>query len=235
MSEPENPAREAVEEAQRAAALSSARSSTAGTLNPTGHDGPPRLRAVAAGAGPQPQPKPQPGEAHRATPMPAPEILPGPTPMSPRRPDPADARPTAMERAMHGLRAALPLVQKVLPLLEGQVFTVLSNLLAAPHPAPPPPADLSPLEGSLADMRTRHMELFNQVLQQNASLKRLAERLEQVQAAADRNALEQKDLRESLRSVARRANGIAIAALCLLAASLAANLFLFLHFQRILH
>jgi hypothetical protein len=139
-------------------------------------------------------------------------------------------RPTGMQRAVNGLRIALPLVRKVLPLLEGQVFTTLSNLLA-PQPAPPP-ADLSPLEGSLADLKSRHMELFNRLGEQSAALKRLTERLDQVQAAADRNALEQKELRDGLRTVGRKANLIAMLALCLLALSLGANLFLFLHFQR---
>ncbi len=146
--------------------------------------------------------------------------------------EPQLLRPTGMQRAMQGLRIALPIVRKVLPLLEGQVFTTLSNLLA-PQPAPPP-ADLSPLEGSLADLKTRHMELFNRLGEQNAALKRLAERLDQVQEAADRNALEQKELRDGLRSVGRKANLIAIVALCLLALSLAANVFLFMHFQRVL-
>jgi hypothetical protein len=139
-----------------------------------------------------------------------------------------------MDRALHGLRAALPLVQKVLPLLEGQVLTTLSNLLLPPHSAAPPTPDLSPLEGTLADLKIRHMELFNQLTQQNTSLKRLADRLDQVQESSERNANEQKVLGQNLQAVGRKANLVAIAALCLLALSLVANVYLFVHFQHAL-
>jgi hypothetical protein len=153
-----------------------------------------------------------------------------------RPPEPQVLRPSGLERALRGLRAALPVVQKVLPLLEGQIFTAASNLLA-PHVAPRP-ADLTPLESGLADLRARHAELSNRLADQNQALKRVADRLEerldQVQAAADRNALEQKELRDSLVSAGRKANLVAVLAVCLLALSVAANLFLFLHFQRAL-
>jgi hypothetical protein len=136
--------------------------------------------------------------------------------------------PAGLERALAGLRAALPIVQKVLPVLDGQFLTALSNLIA-PHP-PAQATDLSPLETGLADLRLRHIELFNKVGEQNTALKRMVERLEKVQDAAERNALEQQELRESLESVGRKANAVAIGALALLAVSLAVNVFLFLHF-----
>jgi hypothetical protein len=136
--------------------------------------------------------------------------------------------PAGLERALSGLRAALPIVQKVLPVLDGQFLTALSNLIGPHHPAPA--TDLSPLETGLADLRLRHIELFNKVGEQNTALKRMVERLEKVQDAAERNALEQQELRESLESVGRKANAVAIGALALLAVSLAVNVFLFLHF-----
>lgn len=214
--------------------------------NASGHDLPGRLRAAAEGAAPQPGPKPEPrprpesgpAEPRRVSPAAAPEILPGRASRNPGPPRSAQSRtagsPTVMDRAMHGLRAALPLVQKVLPLLEGQVLTTLSNLLLPPHPVAPPAPDLSPFEGTLADLKIRHMELFNQIAQQNTSLKRLADRLDQVQESSDRNANEQKKLRQNLQAVGRKANLVALAALCLLALSLAANVYLFVHFEHAL-
>ncbi len=146
--------------------------------------------------------------------------------------------PRALRGAMNGLRIALPWVQKVLPLLDGQLLAAVSNLLA-PHIAAPPPADLKRLESSLADLRARHAELSSRLAEQNQALKHAADRLEsqldQVQSTVDRNTLELKELREGMQTIGRKANLIAIAALCLLALSVAANLFLFLHFQRILH
>jgi hypothetical protein len=207
MSEPQNPARQSVEEELR------------------------------------PAPSAPPSEPRRVRPAAPPQLLPGPASASGRpgtsqprsaAPSPTVSKPTVMDRAMHGLRVALPLVQKVLPLLEGQVFTTLSNLLA-PHPAALPPTDLSPLETSLADLKTRHMDLVGQLAQQNAALKRVTERLDQLQETSSRNEQEQKALREDLQVAGRKANRVAIAALCLLALSLAANIFLFLHFQSTAH
>jgi hypothetical protein len=182
----------------------------------------PRVRSAAV------NPPPEPGETRRVMPMPPPPRGPG------RAAAPSDPpeRPTAMQRVMHGIRSALPLAQKVLPLLDGQILTAISNLLA-PHIAQPgPAADLKPLEGDLADLRTRHIELYGKVIEQSAAIRRVADRLEKVQEASERNAQDHQELKESVEAVGRRANRVAILALCLLAASVATNVFLFLHFKR---
>jgi hypothetical protein len=181
----------------------------------------PRLRAAAGGP-------PEPGETRRVMPMP-------PSPRAPGRPaaaaDPPE-RPTAMQRAMHGIRSALPLVQKVLPLLDGQILTAISNLLG-PHVAhPAPPADFTHLEGDLAEVRTRHIELYGKVIEQSAALRRVADRLEKVHETAERNAQEHQELKESVEAVGRKANRFAILTLSLLAVSIAMNVFLFFHFHR---
>lgn len=193
--------------------------------------------APAPASPPAPEP-PAPADARRLAPPPAPPAAAEPRRIAP--PSPSAPRPTGrelaprqlhpgLERALAGIRAALPLVQKVLPILDGQFLTALSNLLG-PHPTTPPPADLSPLEAGLADLRLRHIELFSKVGEQNTALKRVVERLEKVQDAAERNAQEQQDLKDEIKAVGRKANAVAIAALALLAVSLAVNVFLFLHF-----
>jgi hypothetical protein len=176
----------------------------------------PRLRAVA---------QPEPAEPRRLMPKPAPLGAPA------RDPVPANL-PAPLQRALNGLRSALPFVQKALPIFDGQILTAISNLLN-PHATAPPP-DLAPLEGGLADLRVRHIELFNKVGEQNTTLKRVAEHLEKVQEAADRSAQEQQELKEALKSVGRKANVVAIVALCLLALSIAVNVFLFFRLEPIL-
>jgi hypothetical protein len=46
--------------------------------------------------------------------------------------------PSGAQRAMNLFRAVMPLVQRLLPLLEGNVLTAISNVLT-PRPQAPPP------------------------------------------------------------------------------------------------
>ena len=59
---------------------------------------------------------------------------------------PVSPGPQHGPRHGHVLRVALPFVQKILPLLDGNIGTAVSNILT-PHPPPPPqhpPVDLAP-------------------------------------------------------------------------------------------
>jgi len=150
-----------------------------------------------------------------------------------RMPDQAPDQPSSLQRAVAGVRAAWPFVQKILPLLDGQVVTAVSNLLTPHHP-PAAQVNLAPLESSLADLKTRHGELGEQLTQQNASLKKVEDRLEMVREATDRNTLEQQELMADLKSVGRKVNVIAVLVLLLLAGSIAINVLLFLHIKRVL-
>jgi hypothetical protein len=147
--------------------------------------------------------------------------------------DPAPDQPSSLQRAVNGVRAAWPFVQKILPLLDGQVITAVTNLLTPHHP-PAAQVNLTPLENSLTDLRTRHGELSEQLTVQNTSLKRVEDRLEMVREATDRNTLEQQELLTDLKSVGRKVNVIAVLALLLLAGSIAVNVLLFLHIRRVL-
>ena len=60
----------------------------------------------------------------------------------------------------------------------------------------------------------------------------MADRVEKVQEAAERTAQEHQELKESVEAVGRKANRFAIVALCLLAVSIAMNVFLFISFRR---
>jgi hypothetical protein len=127
----------------------------------------------------------------------------------------------------------------MLPLLDGNFGTVVSNILSPPPPPPPPtPApptvDLAPFERGLADIQAQHRDLRDQFLEQNSSLKRVEDQLELVREATDRNTLEQQELLEDLKTVGNKVNLVAIIAIALLGISVVVNLLLFMHIQRVL-
>src|SRR3984885_5556410 len=83
--------------------------------------------------------------------------------------------PSGVPRPMNAFRAVMPVVQRLLPLLEGNVLTAISNVLT-PRPQAPPPApkiDLPPLQSGLTELQMQHRGLRDQVMEQNATLKRV--------------------------------------------------------------
>jgi hypothetical protein len=173
------------------------------------------------------------------------EPLRGPTPpppgrglASPSSMTPLDV-PSGVQRAVSAIRAALPFVQRILPLLDGNIGTAVSNLLSPHHrlpppPPPPPPVNLAPIENGLAELQTQQRELRNQVVEQNSSLKRVEDQLEMVREATDRNTLEQQELLEDLKGVGNKLNLFALIAMGLLALSVLLNIILYLHILRVL-
>jgi hypothetical protein len=141
-------------------------------------------------------------------------------------------------RAVQGVRAAWPYLQRLLPLLDGNVLTAVSNLLAhkpaAPSGPPPKPVDLGPMEGGITELKTQQRELRSIVLDQDSLIKRLVEQLDQVREATDRNTSEQQDLIDELKAAGRKLNVVAFLAFALLAASIALNVVLYLQIHRLL-
>lgn len=130
---------------------------------------------------------------------------------------------------------ALPFVQKILPLLDGQVIATLANLLTPRPQAPAPPVNLAPLENGVAELQTQQRMLRDQIAGQTASLKKVEDRLEMVQEATDRNTLEQQELLEDLKSVRRKVTVFFVIALLLLLGSIGLNVVLYLYMRGILH
>jgi t-SNARE complex subunit (syntaxin) len=135
------------------------------------------------------------------------------------------------------LRNALPFVQRLLPLLDGNIATTVSSLLASRHhPQAQPSAklDLVPIEDGLAELQTQHQNLRDQVMEQNTSLKRVEDQLEMVREATDRNTLEQQELLEDLKAFGNKVKFVVVIALLLVALGFVMTLALFLHIQRVL-
>jgi hypothetical protein len=164
-----------------------------------------------------------------------------------------DASVNNLQRALQGFRLALPFVQKLLPLLDGHVATVVSNLLS-PQPAAPAqsqgatqprplttaPApqhitvDLTPVEEGLKRLQNSHRELHVQVAEQNTSIRRVEDQLAMVREATDRNTLEQQELMEDLKGIGKKVNVVTLVVLAMLLGSVLLNLILYLHMQRVL-
>jgi len=144
---------------------------------------------------------------------------------------------SGIEWMMGLVKQVVPFVQKLLPLLDGQVATAMTNLLAARPHTPPPPAprvDLRPIEDALAELQVDQANFKDRLADQNAALKRVEDHLEMVREATDRNTLEQQELIEDLKAISKRVNRVALLFLGLLIISVILNTFLFLHIQRVL-
>jgi len=140
---------------------------------------------------------------------------------------------SGLQRAAAAVRVVLPMVQKVLPLLDGNIASVVSNILLNQSKAPAK-ANLAPVESALARLHVEQRELRGQVAEQNTSLKRVGDQLELVKEATDRNTLEQQELMEDLASIRKKMKVFAWTGLGLLVLSIVVNVILFLRLQRIL-
>lgn len=152
---------------------------------------------------------------------------------------PAHAEPetsSGIQWAFGVIKQAVPFLQKLLPLLDGQIATAVANVLVSrPQTQPPPPrVDLQPIGNSLAELQTQQRGLKDQLADQNASLKRVVDHLESVREATERNTLEQQELVQDIKAMGTRVNLLALLFLGLLVVSVILNIFLFLHIQRVL-
>jgi hypothetical protein len=143
----------------------------------------------------------------------------------------------AVQRIMSVLKQAMPFVQRLLPLIDGQVGTAVANMLMArpQQPAPPPPSvDLTPMREQISELQLQQGELRTTVQEQTTGLKRVEDQLEMVREATDRNTLEQQELIEDLKAVGSKVNLVALTLAGLLVISLAVNLWLFFYIKRLL-
>lgn len=143
---------------------------------------------------------------------------------------------SGMQWVLSVMKQAVPFVRKLLPVLDGQLASAVANVLVnRPHaPLPPPRVDLQPIENRLTEFEIQQRGLKDQLADQNASLKRVEDKLESVREATDRNTLEQQELVQDLKTMGTRVNLLALLFLGLLVISVLLNIFLFLHIQRVL-
>lgn len=136
-------------------------------------------------------------------------------------------------RALEVLKQGWPLVQKLLPLLEGNFLAAVSNLLA-PRPHSPAKVDLAPIENQLTEMQLLQHDVRGKIAEHHTALRRVEDQLEMVKEATDRNTMEQQELMEDLRAVGNKVNLFAAMLFGLLILSLILNLLLFFHIKQVL-
>ena len=199
----------------------------------------PRLHAVEF-------PLPVAAETRRALPTPAaidqntPPPSPGAALAGSFKESPLAAMPSAVQRVVSALRAALPFVQRILPLLGGHIDTSDSNLLTPQHDRPStsqplPPIDLAPIEYRLTELKAQCREVRDKTVEQMVSFKRVEDQLGMVSEATDRNTLEQQELIGELKGVGKKINFMAMVALGLLAVTVVTNIVLCLRILKVLH
>lgn len=137
------------------------------------------------------------------------------------------------QRAVGIIRTVGPVLQKVLPLLDGNVASAVSNFLVPRVETQR--VDLEPIENALTKMRKEHVDLRMNLADHTATLKRVAEQVETVKDAAERNALEQKELGTDLQRLRAKVNAFAWVGLGLLAVSILVNVLLFWRLQLLIH
>jgi hypothetical protein len=126
-------------------------------------------------------------------------------------------KPSAFARAIGAVRVVLPVVQKVLPLLEGNVVSAAANLLApAPHPV-----DLEPVRSAIGKLQADQRTLRSQVADQKSSLNSIEEELATVKEGLERNTSEIRELAEAQLNFRRRMTRLVWMIFILLALSIA--------------
>jgi hypothetical protein len=139
---------------------------------------------------------------------------------------------SGFERTFSIIRAAVPLVQKVLPLLDGNVALAVANLLVPRLQAPP--VDLHPVQASVAQLGEELASLRQGAAKHEATLKRIEDEVEAVKDSLERDLAGQKQLKEDLERVRTRMTAFAVVGLLLLAVSIAATVVLLIRVQKVL-
>lgn len=136
-----------------------------------------------------------------------------------------------LRRAIGFIRSAAPVLQKVLPLLDGNVVSAVSNVLGSGIGASQ--VNLEPIENAMTKMRKDHVDLRLNVADQTAALKRIADQVATMKEMTERNSLEQKGLARDLQSLRAKISLVAWIGLGLLVVSIAVNVLLYLRVQQL--
>jgi hypothetical protein len=124
-------------------------------------------------------------------------------------------------------------MQKLLPLLDGNVASVVANLLAPRLLSPQ--VDLHPIEAGVARLREDLAAIQARNAEHDASFKRVGDQLETMKEALESAALEQKEVMHQVGRVQKRVLVFSLVGLSLLAISVALDVVLFVRFGQGLH
>ena len=140
---------------------------------------------------------------------------------------------SGFHRTTAAIRTVVPLMQKLLPLLDGNVASVVANLLAPRLLSPQ--VDLHPIEAGVARLREDLAAIQARNAEHDASFKRVGDQLETMKEALESAALEQKEVMHQVGRVQKRVLVFSLVGLSLLAISVALDVVLFVRFGQGLH
>lgn len=116
------------------------------------------------------------------------------------KPVPPVPKRNTLERAIGVAKTVLPLVGKMLPLLEGNVVSAAANLLAG-HTVE---IDLKPLEEAISRLQADQRALTFHTTEQKRALRRLEDEFGALEQAVQKHAEQQAELAEQVAKLAQR-------------------------------
>jgi hypothetical protein len=166
----------------------------------------PRVRIMPRVEAPPRIQEAPPAPAEPVNSAPPSKSLSAPSPSAPRPAStalgrPLPPKPSKLERAMSVAKTVLPLVGKMLPLLEGNFAGAASNLLANRQMHE---VDLKPLEESISRLQADHRALAFHSNEQKRSIQRLEDDFAALQESVQKHAADQAELIEHVAKLAKR-------------------------------
>lgn len=116
----------------------------------------------------------------------------------------AEPQASGARRKFDVLKTAIVVAQKMLPLMEGNVGQTVSNLLSLGAPSPASSRDMAVVEDRLTKLHVTHQALSERVSEQQEAMVQIADRIEQLKEANNRNTLEQQELLEDAQALRRK-------------------------------
>jgi hypothetical protein len=159
--------------------------------------------------------------------------VPRPSSLAPQGNGSKGGQRSGLERTVGAVRTLVPLLAKVLPLLEGNVAAVAANLLIPRMQAPP--VDLYPVESALTNVRAELALMHDKATEHDTAFKRIDGQLETVKDALERSVAEQRELAESVGKVRSRLVVFAVIWFVLVALSIGVNVALFSYVRGFIH
>jgi len=167
------------------------------------------------GVEPRPEAVPDDGHQHQehVVEAPAPQLEPAPAahhehaheaavlqPKVPARTQPRQEKASAFARAISAARVVLPVVQKMLPLLEGNVASAAANFLTPTSR----PVDLEPVKSAIGRLQADQRTLRGQLSDQRDSLISIEQDLATIREDLERNSADLRELAADQLSLRRR-------------------------------
>jgi len=139
-------------------------------------------------------------------------------------------KPSGFGRAVGVVRAALPVVQKLLPLLEGNIAFAAANFLAPQGQH----VDLVPLESAVGRLQAEQRTQRGQIIDQKILLEQVETELATVKAVTEQNAAHQRELAEHLLVTSKKLSRFTWIIVGLLTLSIAFNILILVRMAYIL-